>query len=198
MAKDEKVSVLAQPTGRSELLEDGLLKVLRFELRVGGELEGLDPPGLQVPVPPDLGDSGEADPEFGGEQPRRPVRHTKLHGRLGQRRDHDLVVRDRPRPTRPVQIHQRRQATGLDPASPQQHRGTAHCDQFSDLSVAAPLRGQQHDPRPTCQTRPQRRGPHRTLQSGLIRLRDHQRCNANRHTPSLSRTNYRVISHPRH
>ncbi len=37
---------------------------------VGGDLQRLDPPGLQVPFAPDLGDCGIADAKFLGKQPR--------------------------------------------------------------------------------------------------------------------------------
>jgi hypothetical protein len=48
---------------------------LRLQLRVGGELERLGPPGLQPPLPPDLAHPDMGDAELGAEQPRRPVRH---------------------------------------------------------------------------------------------------------------------------
>ena len=48
---------------------------LGLQFRVGGELERLDPPGLQVPAAPDPRHRREADAQLRGQQPARPVRH---------------------------------------------------------------------------------------------------------------------------
>ena len=46
-----------------------------LQLRVGGELERLGLPGLDVMLGPDPRDRAVAEPELGGQQPRRPVGH---------------------------------------------------------------------------------------------------------------------------
>jgi hypothetical protein len=62
---------------------------LALQLRVGGELEGLGPPGLHAEAVPHPGDGGVRDRrpfrgQRGGQQPRRPVRRAVGGGRLGQ------------------------------------------------------------------------------------------------------------------
>ena len=59
---------------------------LRVQLGVGGELERLGPPRLQVPLAPDPGHRGEGDPQLGAQQPGRPVRHPQIGPAGGRRR----------------------------------------------------------------------------------------------------------------
>ena len=70
------------------------------QLRVGGELERLDPPRRDAVVAPRLGDRAVADPQVPAQQPARPVRHPVLLRRRLQRRRHDRrggrCVRGRP------------------------------------------------------------------------------------------------------
>jgi hypothetical protein len=59
--------------GRGEVQADDVAD-FRLELRVGRELERLDPVRLDAPFPPDPGDRRERDPQLGGQEPCRPVR----------------------------------------------------------------------------------------------------------------------------
>jgi len=63
---------------------------LGIEFWVGGELERLLPPWLQVPFPPDPGDGGEGDPQLPGQQSRRPVfqRALEVQAALATRSGH--------------------------------------------------------------------------------------------------------------
>ena len=74
---------------------------LGVQCGVGGELERLSPPRLQVPLAPDPGHRGEGDLQLRGQQPGRPVRHPEVRGRapvLGEGRDHDVDLVDLRRP----------------------------------------------------------------------------------------------------
>ena len=55
---------------------------LCLKLRVGAELEGLDPVRLDFPLAPDPGHAGEGDPLLGGQEPGRPVRDPQPAGGL--------------------------------------------------------------------------------------------------------------------
>ena len=84
---------------------------LGVELGVGGELERLGPPGLQIPLAPDPGHRGEGNPQLRGQQPRRPVRHSQMRRRaavLGEGGHHHVDLVDLRRP--PTARH--------DPAAP--------------------------------------------------------------------------------
>ena len=132
---------------------------LGLEFRIGGELERLDPPGLQVPAAPDPRHRREADPQLRAQQPARPVRHPEPLRRRGQRRHHHLGFVYPPRPTRTLAVLQRTQPALRVTIPPVDHRRPAHPDPGRDLGVRVALTGQQHDPRPLRQPRPNARGP---------------------------------------
>jgi hypothetical protein len=62
----------------------------RLQLGVGGELEGLGLPGLDVMLGLDPGHRAMADAQLGGQQPRGPVGHAEVLGWRGQRGGQDL------------------------------------------------------------------------------------------------------------
>ena len=75
--------------GRVEIQPDHIPD-LGLQLRIGGELERLGLPGLEVVLGPHPGHGAVADPQFGGQQPTRPVGHAQRLGRWGQRGGQDL------------------------------------------------------------------------------------------------------------
>jgi hypothetical protein len=92
---------------------------LGFQLGIGGELERLDAPRLQVPVFPHLRHRDVADAQLPGQQPGRPVRHAEsLRRRFqrGQDHRHRVHVGGRPgfarssNPARPSLAYRRFQA----------------------------------------------------------------------------------------
>ena len=154
---------------------------LGLELRVGGELERLHPPGLQVPAAPDPRHRGEPDAQLGGQQPARPVGHPEPLGRRGQRRRHHLRLVDPPRPTRPLAVLQCAQPTLRVAVPPVDHRRARHPHPGRDLGVRVALPGQQHDPGPLRQPGPNPRGPHPGTQRRLVLAPDFQ-ASSSRHT----------------
>jgi len=79
-------------------------------------LKRLHPVRLQVPVPPDPGDLGEADRrarlgQVGRQQPRRPVRHPELVRWRVERRHHHRRLIHCGWTTRPRHVHQHIQPT---------------------------------------------------------------------------------------
>ncbi len=132
---------------------------LGFQLRVGGELERLDPPGLQAPLLPHLADGEIADAQLAGQQPGRPVRHPEPLRWGLQGRGHHLGLIHRPRPTRLRPILQAPHALGGIAPLPADHRGLGHPDPGRDLVRPDPVTGQQHDPGPLRQPRPDRARP---------------------------------------
>ena len=68
---------------------------VRVEFGVGGELERLDPPGLQVPVPPDPGDGRESEVISVFE--RRSEASNTIRGRRANR---DSTVEARTQPSK--------------------------------------------------------------------------------------------------
>ncbi len=156
---------------------------LRFQLRVGGELERLRLPWLQAPPPPDPGDSGETDPQMVSEQPRRPMGHSQTRRRRIQRRRYHRRLIDRSRPTRPRQVSKISQATHPVPLTPGPDRRKTHAHPATDLRVTRTGRGQQQNPGPLRGTRRDRRGPRPLRQPFPITSPQDQRLNS-RHTPS--------------
>src|SRR6266566_405253 len=63
---------------------------LGVQLGVGGELERLGPPGLEVMLAPHAGHGVVADPQLVGQQPGRPVGDPQVLGWRGQRGGQDL------------------------------------------------------------------------------------------------------------
>ena len=100
-----------------------------------------DPPGLQVPVPPDPGDGREADPEFLPSSRLDQCVTPNVAGGLVNvattTRSADTVR------TRPGRSKSRNAASAIA-AALQQHRQPAHPNQRGDLGVRAPLGGEQH------------------------------------------------------
>ena len=169
---------------------------LRVELGVGGELERLDPPRLQLPLAPDPRHRGERDPQLGAQQPGRPVRHPQMGRRpavVGQGGHHDVDLVDLRRPPAARLIVQGGDPAGVVAGPPVHHRRPRRPGPPRDLRVRQPLGGQQHDPRPLRQPGPDRARPHHPLQPRTITLTQDQR-RSNRHD-SLSRTSNRKQSY---
>ncbi len=118
------------------------------QLRIGGELERLAAPGLHAVVAPGPRHGAVRDPEPGGEQPGRPVRHPERLRRRLERGRHDPSVVQPTRPPRPRPVGQPGQSAAGVPAAPQPHRRQAHPDQPSHLHVGQPIGCQQHDSSP--------------------------------------------------
>lgn len=62
--------------GRVQVQPDDIGE-LGFQLRVGGELETLPPPRLQLPLLPGPDDAGRGDAQLAGQQTRRPAGHAQ-------------------------------------------------------------------------------------------------------------------------
>ena len=100
---------------------------LGFQLRVGGELEGLGPPGLEVVVAPDAGHGVVTDAELVGQQLGRPVGDPQVLRRWGEGGSQDLgstVGADGLGPARARLVEEPVQA-GLGVAVPLQDDGRA-------------------------------------------------------------------------
>jgi hypothetical protein len=89
---------------------------LGLQLGVGGELERLGLPGLQVVLGPDAGDGVVADAELCGQQPGGPVADPQVLGRRGEGGGQDLgapVVADGLGPARAGLVADRARRRGL-------------------------------------------------------------------------------------
>ena len=162
---------------------------LGVEFGVGGELEGLGSPRLQVPLAPDPGHRGEGDLQLRGQQPGRPVRHPEVRGWTavgGEGGHHDVDLVDLGWPTAARLIMQRPDPARDVPGAPVDHRRPAGPGPTGDLGVGQSLSSEQHDPCPRRQARSDRTRPSQGLQPRTIALTQDQRCR-NRHD-SLSRT----------
>ena len=95
---------------------------LGLQLRVGAELERLDPVRLEVPLAPDPGDPHIRDAQLGGQQPTRPVRHPQPRRRRFQRRQHHRDLIDLRRATRLLPVRQAADPFGGIPLLPRDHR----------------------------------------------------------------------------
>jgi hypothetical protein len=125
---------------------------LGLQLRIGGELERLGLPWLDVVLGPDPGDRAVADTQLAGQQPRGPVGHAEVLRWGGQRRGQDLGP--------PVTAQSLGAATagsvGQPPGEPLPHIAVAPGDHgrasdpkpLGDLAVGHALGGQQQDPGP--------------------------------------------------
>jgi hypothetical protein len=94
----------------------------RFELGIGGELEGPLPPWLHSVGTPRPGDGRVGDPEMPAEQPRGPVRDREGLGWRIQGRGDDLRVVDRLRATATREVRQPRHTIGGELITPLDHR----------------------------------------------------------------------------
>jgi len=152
--------------GRVQVEPDHVAQ-LGLQLRIGGELERLDPVGLDVPFAPDPRHRGERDPQPIGHQPRRPVRDTQMGGRFSLVRqrlcEHGDLVDHRRTPRAGIVIEPLDARLRIA-APPLEHRRPRGAGPLGDIGVGNPLGGQQHDPRPRRQPRPHRRCPGQHLQ----------------------------------
>ena len=156
---------------------------LGLQLRVGGELERLPPPRLQAPLAPDPGNPHVRDPQLGGQQPARPVRHPQPLRRRLQRRQHHRHLIHLRLPARLRPVLQPSDPLGRIPFLPRDHRRLAHPGPGHDLVRPGAIGGQQHDPCPLRQPRRHRRRPQPPRQLGTIRIRQ-LHCNSQRHEQS--------------
>jgi hypothetical protein len=139
-----------RPLGWVQVQADDVVDLGR-QLRVGGELEGLGPPGLDTIFAPDARNGVTADTRLTGQQPGRPVGDPQPGWwRIeGDRQDlgpagptHGL------RSSRPGPVGQAGQpATGIAAAAGDDGRA-GHADTLGDLGIGDPLGGQQQDPGP--------------------------------------------------
>ena len=95
------------------------------QLRVGGELERLRPPRLDPVMPPGPQHRRGVDPQMIGQQPRRPMGDPQPARRRAQRRSQNLGPVHRPRPPRPLLIHQTPAPRGGVTITPADHRRPA-------------------------------------------------------------------------
>ncbi|SDZ20394.1 hypothetical protein SAMN05660209_05019 [Geodermatophilus africanus] len=160
---------------------------LALQLRVGGELERLRPPGLHAEAVPDPRHRGVRDRralagQRRGQQPRGPVGGAVLGRRLGQGQlQHPVPERlgQRGGLARPRQVGQPGQA-GLGVAAPPgDHCRLSAPDDRGDLLARQPLGGQQHDPGPLHLSGRRPLGPCPPLQLPRVGLRHH-------HSPHVS------------
>ncbi len=169
---------------------------LGFELRVGGELETLRPPGLQPPLAPHLGDLHIRQAQLSGQQPARPVRHPQPGRRRLQRGQHHRHIIDGSRLARLGPVLQPADALGGIPPLPEDHRRLGHPRPRHDLAGAQPIARQQHDPRPPRQPHPDRRRTHPRGQHLMVAQRN-LHGHSQRHKPSSANENQtsRYLAH---
>jgi hypothetical protein len=108
------------------------------QLGVGGELEGLGPPGLDAVPAPDAGDGVAADAELAGQQPGRPVGDPQPRRRPVQGDRQDLGAAPpahRLGPSRPGPVGQPAQAAADVPAAAGNDRWSSDADPLGDLGV---------------------------------------------------------------
>jgi hypothetical protein len=131
--------------GRVQVQPDHVADLGR-KLRVGGELERLGLPGLEVVLSPDPGDGAVADPQLSSEQPAGPMRDAEALGRWGKRGGQDLsaaVPANRLGAARAGPIGQPIQALAGVPLAPGDHGRPRDAQLLGDGGVADPLGGQQ-------------------------------------------------------
>ncbi len=123
---------------------------LGFQLRVGGELERLGLPGLEVVVFPHPGDGVVADPKLVGQQPGGPVGDPEVLGRRGEGGGQDLgapVAADGLGPARPGLVAKAVQASLGVAAPPRQDNNSAAVAPSGPLiALTALWRGQRRGP----------------------------------------------------
>ena len=159
-----------RPVRRGQVEADHVAH-FRDEVGIGGELEGLDPVGLEAERPPDPLDRGGGQATGPGHAARAPmaaVGRQALQGPV----DHSLdpVVADLARRARARLVAQPLQSMLREAVAPLAHRVGMHTEPRADAPRAARLGAGQHDPSPSCQ--PLRRPPpHRQgFQCGPLRL----------------------------
>jgi len=118
------------------------------------------------------------------------MRDTQPRRRRGERGGQDLAAVDRPRPTRTLLIVQTLHPRANVAIPPGNHRGPRHPNQLSNLGVGHPVRGQQHNPGPLRQTRPDRTRPRPRLQQLTITRSQAQRLRARSSFSRMSLSNY--------
>ena len=120
---------------------------LGLQLRIGGALERLGLPRLDVMLGPDPRDRAVADAELGGQQPARPVSDAKRLGRWREGGGQYLGA-----PVTPNRLwaagagsvgQLASQPLARIPAAPGDHRGTGDAQSLSDLGIGDTLGGQQ-------------------------------------------------------
>ena len=142
-----------RPLGRLQVQADDVVDLGR-QLRVGGELEGLDPPGLHAVLTPYPGDRVAAHAQLAGQQPGRPVRDAqpdrwRVEGDL-----EDFGAAEPPhglRPAWPIPVGQPVQAATHLPVPAGDDGRPRHPDPLGDLGIGGAVGGQQQDPGSLCQ-----------------------------------------------
>jgi hypothetical protein len=164
------------------------------EQRIGRQLPRLDRMRLQPERPPDPRHRTLRHPRRGRHRPGRPVRVLTRGGfqRLG---DHllDVVVGDRPRPTRARLIGQPVQPTGQEPRTPLRHHVPRHPNVLGDLADRAAIRTPQHDPGPQRQRLRRFPPPGLPGQHGALLVGQHHRNNLRARHHHSPPTNNRII-----
>jgi hypothetical protein len=137
-----------RPLGWVQVQADDVVDLGR-QLRVGGDLEGRCPPGLDTVLAPHSGDGVAAHAELAGQQPGRPGRDAQPGRWRAQGELEDLGAPEPPqglRPTWPGPVGQPLQAAA-DRAAPAGDDGRSrHPDPQSDLGIGGAVGGQQQDP----------------------------------------------------
>ena len=163
-----------RPLGRIEVQADHVPD-LGLELRIGAELERLDPVRLETRLGPDPLDRRDrhADParDPAGAPVGRPV------GRwLQGQGDHPVPVRPGVgrRPSGPWRVAQAGQAFGLEAPAPQQHRHEGHAELRRDPLVRDAIGCADHDPRPLHEPLLARPGADQAVEDRSLSRADHQ------------------------
>ena len=185
--------------GRRQVEADDVAD-LGLQLRVGAELERLEPVRLDSPLAPDAGDSRERDAELGGQEPGRPVRDPQPPRRapvIHQRRRDDLDLVDLRRPPGPPRVPQGRDPAGLIALAPGDHRRPGHARQPGDLRVRHPVGRQQDHPGPLRQAGRHARQPGQVSQLLAIALAQRQ-GRSKGHAPLSRQSNRKTTYDTRH
>ena len=173
---------------------------LGFQVRVGAELERLDPVRLDLPLTPDPRHRCERDAQLSSQEPGRPVRDPQPRWRaavIGQRRHHHIGLADLRRPARPRLILQRRDPASLIPIPPADYRRPRHPHRPRDLSVRHAAGGQQHHPGTLRQPRRHARQPGQLSQPLAVTL-TRDKSSSTRHAPLSRSTNRKTTFNTRH
>jgi hypothetical protein len=162
---------------------------LGLQLRVGGELERLGLPGLDVVLGPHPGDRAVADVQLVGQQSRGPMGHAQVLRGWGQGGGQDLRT---PGPAhrlgaataRPVGEASAKLLAGVALA-PGDHGGSRDPQSLGDLGVGDPLGRQQQElgPLDQCSGRLGRAGP--VTQDSPVLWGDRQGGGRRWHAPML-------------
>ena len=176
------------PLGRVEVEPDHVVDLVD-EVRVGGELERLDPVRLEAEGAPDPRDRGLRQAGLSGHRPRRPVRRA-LRRALERSRDQrgNLPVGHRARTPGTRHVPEPGDPVLDEPRTPPTHRVRRRTQLLGDILIRRPGRALQDDPatqRPGLRCRA---APHPTLQRRPLVIAQHQlglRPPHLSHTPSL-------------